>query len=250
MKYVRWRRNIWGPARDQFTPDVKIILATMAGFSGGGSRIKSLAKELKQEIDVPGSRKVAAIFGVGRFSHKYEEAVAKRIAEGVRRIRAQGGEAPKVIFVGKSMGGRVLHRASRLLKSRGVDLELFVGIDTSRKLRYHYHDYVNNRGNTRYALQFDSNVHDLVNLYENRRKDWQNGHVFLRLKTRNQFQSAPYFDSSLNINVARDPFNKQTLSLDANGEVITPRNPTHSTIGEDPDVIGVVKKYVWRAVTG
>ena len=248
MKYVNWRRHIKGPARDEFTADVTMILATIAGYSGGGSRIKSLAKELKLEIDVPGSRKVAPIFGVGRFSKRYEEALAGRIAEGIRLVRERGGQAPKVVLVGKSMGGRVLHKVSQLLHKRNIPVDLFIGVDTSRGLSFHYHDYVESNGNTKYAMVFDANIRRLVNLYENRRKDGQNGHVFLWRNTRNQFPATPFFDPTLNINVARDPFNKETLSVDDAGEIITMKNPTHTTIGEDTNVVDIVKRYVWRTV--
>jgi hypothetical protein len=246
MKYTKWVRGVRGPTSESFTPDVTIILVSLAGYGGNRTRFRRLARELKLELDVPGRRRVAPVIGVGRLTTAAEQKIASNIRAGVERITKAGGAKPKIIFLGKSMGGRVLSAASLKLNSLDIDVELFVGVDVSCRLGYHYQNYLESRGNTKYAVCVGKNIRELVNLYERRRKCSQNGHVLLYHGTRSQFPDLPYFDRSLNIDVAKDGFNKKNLVLDETCDAITPNNPTHKTIEEDPHVIDVVKRYAWR----
>ncbi len=247
MRYTKWVRGIRGPTRESFTREVTTIVVSLAGYGGKRTRFKSLSKELKNELDVPGSRLVAAVTGVGRLTTKAEERVAKNIRDGIKRVVDAGGARPKVIFLCKSMGGRVLRNASVKLGAHDIEVDLFVGVDVSKRLGYHYQNYVDNGGDLQYAMIVDGNIKELVNLYEKQKQCGQNGHVFLYRETRPRFQSSPYFDRAINIDVAGDGFDKTTLMPDAVASPITPHNPTHKTIEEDVNVIDVVKRYAWRA---
>jgi hypothetical protein len=247
MKYEKWFRQIVGPRKEEFNKDVDIILVGLAGYFGKESKMRKLAHELKTELDTK-TRTIAPVWGVGRFSSKMRNTIAKRLRQAITRTKADGGKAPKIIFIGKSMGATVLRDVCMKLSKDNIPIDLFVVVDASKRPDFHYQSYINSNGNTYHAMQFPHSVARLVNLHEWRKKKGQNGHPCLYYGTREDFPAPPYIDLSFNINVHHHGFNKQTLSVDPGSQPITQNNPHHISISENDDVIGVVKEFVRRAV--
>ena len=125
-------------------PTQSIILVSIGGGASGttGDDIKFVAKELGE--NAPG--KIYYGYGTPVCWPKYarEQQAKRRFKEIKERYDEMVGLGltPKVILVGKSMGGCILHMTSRSLHYAGINVDIFIGVDMSCTVECHYEKWL------------------------------------------------------------------------------------------------------------
>lgn len=118
--------------------------------------------------------------------------LANNIEHLVKSVERQSGSTPKLVLIGKSMGGCKLWRAHDDLLQKNVDIDLFIGVDVSCMIKP--------RGFTLDdAIFFDKRVNKLLNFYEREGGEIQNGYLMA-------YEGDSTVDWHLNINVNQDTF--------------------------------------------
>jgi len=199
-----------------------IILVTFGGASGStGDDITYLAKDIYND----NSDRVYYGCGVAPATsfNKQASKAYTNIVVAYSSMLVQG-KTPKIILVGKSMGGCILHKVAELLYIGDIDVDLFIGVDMSCWVKYHYRKYKTYSGNyERQARYFHRNVKKLYNFYQDQAGGqgghpaiYHNGHlneaainfdvnsVYFDIKTRKRASRGPFEDSGLkceNINL-------------------------------------------------
>lgn len=105
----------------------------------------------------------------------HSRTLSNNIANLANAIKKKSGQRPKIILVGKSMGGCKLHHAATGAKTaksgklKKMTVDLFVGIDMSCHVDRHFEE------GKKQALYFTKNVKELVVFYQEKRNEAQTG---------------------------------------------------------------------------
>lgn len=153
--------------------DNEIILITLGGSSGSDEEISTIARAIASKPDLLGK----IFWGSGnppvRISKREEwrDEIVAQIEEKCKMWKLLDKPPLKIIFVGKSMGGCVLHKASAILTNKQIDVDLFIGVDMSCHIKAgkicHYKKYKEDPAEySDEAKTFYDNVLELVNFYQ------------------------------------------------------------------------------------
>ena len=191
--------------------DTDIVIMTLGGSSASSStdKIYSLAKKFEYITE----KKILGIPGYATFftSSYFIRTKIKKI---VTRIKDKSGKTPMLIIVGKSMGGAKTWMAAKKLNKKGIDINLFIGVDMSKNIADHQRVYKKSEGK-RGALYFHSNVKDLINFYQNKNDETQTGHPAIYTNPPVSCSNSLYkMCLDYNINVNTENFNSTTWKRD------------------------------------
>lgn len=97
--------------------------------------------------------------------------LASNISNLANDVYYKSGVKPKIIYVGKSMGGCKGHHAADNLQAYGWDIDMFIGVDMSCYVARHWEKGMSD------ALEFPYNVNNLLVFYQNKSGEMQSGHA-------------------------------------------------------------------------
>lgn len=161
--------------------------------------------------------------------------LAENIKNTVLLMEAVTGVKPKVILVGKSMGGCKLHHAIAGDKGGGrgglekMEIPLFIGVDMSCQVKRHYES----EGD---VLQFDNNIKELYNFYQLNPAASQTGHKAV-------FKGKP-FDENIHINVNEESFDPKTRKKISKPEKPLCNNSEHINIDECVPLLEAIQTMI------
>lgn len=150
------------------------------------------------------------------------------------------GVKPKLILVGKSMGGCKLHHAISGEKGGGrgglekLEIPLFIGVDMSCQVKRHFDDLND-------VLEFKSNIKELYNFYQVTPGSSQSGHRAL-------FEGKP-FDESIHINVNEESFDPETRKKIAKPEKPMCTNAEHINIDECVPLLETIQTMILQEIS-
>jgi len=152
------------PIKSDYEKTQEIILCTFGGSSGHyNDEIADLAKNII-EINQTYEDKIYYWYGVQTSGN--DPYIAWKINKIYEKM-VGNGKTPKIILVGKSLGGCILHKVHERLKEKNRDIDLFIGVDMSCWVACHYKKYNENPDdNKNQLLVFKNNVKDLINFYQ------------------------------------------------------------------------------------
>lgn len=87
-------------------------------------------------------------------------------ASEIQNYLTQMADNPKLILIGKSLGGCLLYKTAKQLDELGIDVDLMILVDASCNRKYHSNE----------TISISSNVKNLINLRQDNRIDGQNGY--------------------------------------------------------------------------
>jgi len=215
------------PCQNPLGPHTRVILVTLGGSAATArtDRIMTLAKRFAN----PGGRhhdeRVYGLWGKALPTTASHD-LAGRIRTLRRRAQTASGHAPRIVLVGKSMGGCKLHKVVEHLERkrnqrRRVTIDLFVGVDMSCYVDRHWEAYIHaceqHLPVRRILKVFPPSVTHLVNFVQTR-GDTMTGHP-------------AYWESyddckSFNGVICRDyniDVNSDAFEIDPDGEIVPGR---------------------------
>ncbi len=163
--------------------------------------------------------------------------LAENIKNTVILMERVTGVKPKVILIGKSMGGCKLHHA--IAEDKGgkvtglgdLDVEMFIGVDMSCTVKRHFEDPDD-------ILEFDRNIKELWNFYQLHPETTQTGH-------RAHFRGEP-FDPAIHIDVNNEGFDAKTMKKipAASPEQVLCDNVSHLNIDNCENLLDTILEMV------
>ena len=193
---------------------------------------------------------VYKVWGTGH-TYTISREICKNIVEVYKKIKKVSKiKRPKVIMIGKSMGGCKLHKAANKLYNKGINIDLFVGVDVSCSPSRHYDKFIRTKGDDD-GLFFEPNVLKLFNFYQTKEGERQKGHPLLFLHNQDpnfDEDKYPYFNKDFNIDVFKDKFSIKNLKPSNNGKPLSNNETGHKEIDTLPDLLLVIKKLVIQAL--
>lgn len=233
--------GITWPKLSTINKNYRAIIISLGGSSGSSTpdHIKSFSKRFKDGpyYTVKGTGKPITI---SREIFRNTVRVYKKIKE------VSGIERPKVIMVGKSMGGCKLYRATKELDKRDIKVDLFIGVDVSCSPHDHYFDFTDSYGKIG-GLHFRKNVLKIYNFYQKKKNETQTGHPLLLYNDQGFDKNIPpYFNKKFNIDINKDKFSFENLKRSNRGQTISTKNTGHGDIDTQKRLLEVIEKLVYQ----
>jgi len=256
---IRWRTmSISYPKKDSILAEHCVLLVTLGGSSASldpdGDKISTFSKTFADQWNPKHpTNKVLSISGGATPFDSSRAATEEIIAIG-NQMLSLSKKAPKLILIGKSMGGCKLHKVAERLDEEAVDIDLFIGVDMSCTPARHYDNYVNHGDDEK---SFPGHVKSLVNFFQNRHGEMQCGHVAL-------WKGAPSCKLAGSRSMCRDyniNVNDDFVRIGNNGEVlfegtekICDKPVGHMDIDSDPRLLAalatIIEKRVLAKIAG
>ena len=226
----------WG--FDKVEPRQRALLVSLGGYYAYKKRD---GLEWFCEDQLSGRNAVPSLKCISSFGSL--TTVSSKLADNILALankmkRVNGGVFPKIILVGKSMGGCKLHHAVTKGALKSIPIDLFIGVDMSCAIKCHA------KAGAADALSFGSNIKKIFTFYQMTdayKTGGQCGHMVLRPKDRK------VVDNNININVNELGFDVARERPDRRGGALCP-GQGHMKLDTCPKLLAVVKKLVLKAI--
>ena len=233
--------GITWPKLSTINENYRAIIISLGGSSGSSAadKIKTFSNRFKDGT-------IYTVTGTGKPITISRE-ICRNTARVYRKIKKVSGiERPKVIMVGKSMGGCKLYRATKELDKRDIKIDLFVGVDVSCSPHDHYFDFTDSYGRIG-GLHFRKNVLKMYNFYQTKKNETQTGHPLLLFNEKKLYKDTyPFFNKKLNIDINKDKFSFENLKRSSGGETISTENTGHGDIDTQENLLEIIEKLVYQ----
>jgi hypothetical protein len=240
------------PNYQRICPEHRALVVSLGGAAASSDpiadKISSLANELKESWNPEHPDRMLLTVTGGTSPFNSSRRITERIIYRLERMYELSFKEPRLVLIGKSMGGCKLHKVANRLGEEGIEVALFVGVDMSCHLARHYDIYKTDGLD---AMTFPKTVKSLINFFQATEYEIQTGHVAL-WEGHGQCQHSGPFSMcrDYNINV-----NKDHVRIDDQGEVLFEGNQTicrsevgHLEIDNDPRLLTAIKTIIIKRV--
>lgn len=231
----------------EITPEHKVILISLGGMAASQSHTADDIQELSRRLE---NETIFSFWGEGHVVTR-SRVIAKNIVAVADTIKNRSGVEPRIIMVGKSMGGHKLWRTCHRLNKLGKQVDLFIGVDVSGSVSRHHQDFIDSCGEEG-AHWFHKNVKSLYGFYQTTPNEIQTGAplFYYRSQDETYYNVPPEKDGAINIQVYQTPFNTETCMPDEeSGDPITNQIVTHATIDTNKPLLQIIEKLVKKAIS-
>jgi hypothetical protein len=229
--------NLVWPKKMRIKPEHKYLVVSVGGYGGifGYDGIEWFCdNHLTPEV----APEALCINSYGR-PRTATWLLAENIKNTVVLMEKVTGVKPKVILLGKSMGGCKLHHAiaedkgGKVTGLGALDIELFIGVDMSCQVKRHFEDPTD-------ILEFNKNIKELWNFYQLNPDTSQTGH-------RAHFTGEP-FDEKIHIDVNNEGFDihKMTKIPAASPEHVLCEDAGHLNIDVCENLLDTILEMVLK----
>jgi len=229
--------NLVWPKKLRIKPEHRYLVVSVGGYGGifGHDGIEWFCdKHLTPEV----APEALCINSYGR-PRTATWLLAENIKNTVLLMEQVTGVKPKVIMLGKSMGGCKLHHAiaedkgGKVTGLGALDVELFIGVDMSCQVKRHFEDPAD-------ILEFNRNIKELWNFYQLHPTTTQTGH-------RAHFTGEP-FDENIHIDANNEGFDTSTMTKipAASPEQVLCEDASHLNIDNCPKLLDTILEMVLK----
>jgi hypothetical protein len=237
------------PGKSSITSQDRALVVSLGGSASSTTvdKISTLAKAIADAWNEGNSQKrVVAVTGHAT-PFTISSNVADRIVEIGQWMLEKSGHAPRLVLVGKSMGGCKLHRVVERFADEAIGVDLFVGVDMSCHVARHFENWVEHGWDEK---RFPAGVAALVNFYQTRAGETQDGHVAIWSGHGACQSSAHGVCLDYNVDVHRELayIDASGALVHGDGAPISPADPGHLAIDSDPGLLAAVEAVIRKRI--